>query len=89
MISESPKTTEKTFHEESKMETEEEKETTDYYVLAEIDSAFQMKPELDDMPKVDIDLNLLKAYHYDNVFDEFHNFVNERNEDSPKNEDSI
>ena len=74
-------------HEENKMIVEDE--ATDYYILAEYEPQTHKKPTENTIPTVEIDLNLIKPYHYDNVVDEFNNFIDEKNEDSPRNEDSI
>ena len=67
-----------------------ETQETDYYILEKYEPGFNQFAEKDpQITKVELDLNLLKPYHYDNYFDEFQNLVQERNEESVHNEDSI
>ena len=75
--------------EEHKMETENENEQMDYYVLEKYEpETIKISQEDQNLAKLEMDLNLLKPYHYDNYFDEFQNYVQERNDDSFHNEDS-
>ncbi len=73
-------------HDKNKIITEDE--ATDYYILAEYEPETHKKLAENTIPTVEIDLNLIKPYHYDNIVDEFNNFTEEKNEDSPRNEDS-
>ena len=69
------------------METENEE--MDYYVLEKFEPEFnKFSQEDQNMVKLEMDLNLLKPYHYDNYFDENQNYVQERNDDSFHNDDS-
>lgn len=69
------------------METENEE--MDYYVLEKYEpESNKFSQEDQNMVKLEMDLNMLKPYHYDNYFDENQNYVQERNDDSFHNDDS-
>lgn len=70
-------------------EIEIENQTTDYYILTQYAQESDKISKVEgSIPKVDIDLDLLKPYHYENYFDESNKLVEQRTEDSPRNEDS-